>query len=835
MHPRRQEEMKMNTLIAIVVALLGFLALAYRGVRLPVWTAAVALYLLGLWLSGVASGTAAGITALVLAPVALLLNLPGLRRRVVTRPVFRAFKRVLPPMTATEREALEAGDTWWEGELFQGQPDWQQLRDTPVTALTEEEQAFLDNQVVALCRMLDNDQIEREAHDLPAEVWDYIRRERFFSMIIPKAYGGHGFSSYAQSCVVTRIATRNISAAVTVMVPNSLGPGELLMHYGTQAQKDYWLPRLADGTEIPCFALTGPDVGSDAASMPDYGVVCRGEHEGREVLGIRLNFSKRYITLAPVATVLGLAFKLHDPDGLLGGEQDRGITCALVPTDHPGVQVGERHFPMAMAFMNGPVQGEDVFIPLEWIIGGPEMAGRGWRMLMECLSVGRALSLPALGAAAGHMSARMTGAYARIRRQFKLPIGKFEGVQEAMARIGGYAYRLEAARRLTASAGDLGVKPSVVSAIAKYHMTEMMRTSLNDAMDVHGGRGIIYGPRNYLACSYQAIPVGITVEGANILTRNLMVFGQGAIRCHPYVFPEMEAARKDDLAGFDRLLFSHLGYSVNRGVRAFVLGLSGARLGGSPTGGPTARYYRELSRMSAALAFVADVAMGVLGGDLKRKERLSARLGDVLSHLYLASAVLKFHEDAGSPEAELPFVRWALDDSLNTIYEAFDGFLRNFPSRLLAGFMRRVIFPLGRPYHAAADRDGQRVAEALMEPAGVRERLTAIGYWAEEDRNDPMGRMEVALRTLVAVEPLYNRFQKWVAKGEVQGFSFAERLTHAREQGLVTEAEAEQLQAWEDLRYDCVITDAFPPEVISPRPSESARETRADWRQRAVS
>ncbi|ABI57466.1 acyl-CoA dehydrogenase [Alkalilimnicola ehrlichii MLHE-1] len=823
----------MTLIFAIAVALAGFLALAYAGARLPVWTAAVALYLLGLWVVGAASGAAVALAALVLAPVALLFNLPALRRRVITRPLFQAFKRVLPPMTTTEREALEAGDTWWEGELFQGRPDWQRLRETPVTRLSDEEQAFLDNQVATLCRMLDNDRIEREAHDLPAEVWDFIRRERFFSLIIPRQYGGRAFSSYAQSCVVTRIATRNISAAVTVMVPNSLGPGELLMQYGTQAQKDYWLPRLADGREIPCFALTGPDVGSDAAAMPDYGVVCRGEHEGREVLGIRLSFSKRYITLAPVATVLGLAFKLHDPDGLLGGERDCGITCALVPTDHPGVQVGERHFPMGMAFMNGPVQGEDVFIPLDWIIGGPEMAGRGWRMLMECLSVGRAISLPALGTAAGHMSARMTGAYARIRRQFKLPIGKFEGVQAAMARIGGYAYRLEAARRLTASAGDLGVKPSVVSAIAKYHMTEMMRTSLNDAMDVHGGRGIIFGPRNYLGYGYQAIPVGITVEGANILTRNLMIFGQGAIRCHPYVFPEMEAARKDDLAGFDRLLFSHIGYSLNRGVRAFVLGLTGARLGDSPVKGATAPYYRELSRMSAALAFVSDVAMGVLGGDLKRRERLSARLGDVLSHLYLASAVLKFHEDAGSPEAERPFLRWALDDSLNAIYEAFDGFLRNFPNRLLAGVLRRVIFPLGRPYHPAADRDGQRVAEALMEPGGVRERVTAIGYWAEDDRDDPMGRMEVALRTLVAVEPLYNRFQKWVAKGEAQGFSFAERIADARGKGLITAAEAEQLQAWEHLRYDCIITDAFPPEAISPA-APAGRSGAAHWRRQAT-
>ncbi|MEX0871449.1 MAG: acyl-CoA dehydrogenase, partial [Aquisalimonadaceae bacterium] len=604
----------MYILGGILVVMTVVWALAFVGVALPVWTLAGAVFLAGLVMTGAIGGTGLLVAVIVLAPVALVLNVPSLRRRIISARLFATFRKVLPPMTQTEREALEAGDIWWEGELFRGRPDWRQLHGMQITRLSAEEQAFLDNQVETLCAMLDEDSIVRTHRDLPPEAWDYLKKERFFSMIIPRAHGGLQFSSLAQSTVVSKIATRSISAAVTVMVPNSLGPGELLMHYGTEEQKNHWLPRLARGEELPCFALTGPDVGSDAGAMPDYGVVCKGEHDGREVLGIRLNFSKRYITLAPVATVLGLAFKMYDPDHLLGEQEDIGITCALIPASHPGVEIGERHFPMGLAFMNGPLRGKDVFIPMDWIIGGAEQAGKGWRMLVECLSVGRAISLPALGTAAGKVSYRMTGAYARIRRQFKLPIGRFEGVQEAMGRIGGFAYMLEASRVLTASAGDMGVRPSVVSAIAKYHMTEMMRTSLNDAMDVHGGRGIMFGPRNYLGYGYQAIPVGITVEGANILTRNLMIFGQGAIRCHPYVFPEMEAARNNDLAAFDRLLFSHVGFSINRGVRALTHGLTAAAFADSPVDGPTGRYYRNLSRMSSALALVSDVAMGVLGG-----------------------------------------------------------------------------------------------------------------------------------------------------------------------------------------------------------------------------
>ncbi|WP_435099792.1 acyl-CoA dehydrogenase [Arhodomonas sp. AD133] len=812
----------MYGLVATLIAIAAVWALAYRGVSLVVWTAMVAVYLLGLFATGGMGSSGLVIAAVIGIPVAAIVNLPRLRQRLVTGGLFRVFRKVLPSMSDTEREALEAGDTWWETDLFRGRPDWRKLHEMKVTELSDEEREFIDNQVETLCAMLDEDDIVRREHDLPQKAWDYLKNERFFSLIIPKAYGGREFSSLAQSTVVSKISSKSLSAAVTVMVPNSLGPGELLMKYGTDAQKDYWLPRLADGREIPCFALTGPDVGSDAGGMPDYGVVCRGEHNGEEVLGIRVNFSKRYITLAPVATVLGLAFKLHDPDRVLGGEQDIGITCALIPADHPGVKIGKRHFPMGLAFMNGPLEGEDVFIPLEWIIGGQPMAGKGWRMLVECLSVGRAISLPALATAASKVSYRTTGAYARIRRQFKLPIGKFEGVQEGMARIAGGTYTLEAARRLTASAGDMGIKPSVVSAIAKYHMTERMRVMVNDAMDIHAGRGIIYGPRNYLGYAYQAMPVAITVEGANILTRNLMIFGQGAIRCHPYVLAEMEAAQNKDLDAFDRLLVRHVGYSINRGTRALTLGLTGARLAGSPVAGPLARYYRQLTRMSTALAFVSDVAMGVLGGDLKRRERLSARLGDVLSQLYLASAVLKFHADGGRDADELDHVRWALEHALAEIYRAFDEFFDNFPNRAIARGLRIVVFPLGRPYKAPEDRLGSRIAERMMAPGGVRDRVTAHTYLGAS-ADDAIGRMEATFELLMKAEKPYGVFQKAVSRGEVDGYTFDEQLANAVAGGVIDEADAKLVADYEKARYDAIVTDAFDKAELTPRSELEAR------------
>ena len=799
------------TIILAVLALAW--VLSYVGAPLWVWTLAAAAA------SAVAAWAQASVLCGLLATLAVLgalLSVVPLRRALITRPVFAWFRGSLPEMSSTEREALEAGDTWWEAELFRGRPDWSQLLEFKYTELTAEEQRFLDEECDALCRMVDDWKIEFEDRDLPPEVWRTIREKGFFAMLIKKEFGGLGFSAAAQSAVVTKLATKSITLAVTVMVPNSLGPGELLMHYGTDEQKQRWLPGLASGREIPCFGLTGPEVGSDATAMPDTGVVCWGEHEGQRVLGIRLNFSKRWITLAPVATVVGLAFKLSDPEGLLGDAacQDYGITCALIPAQHPGVRIGRRHYPGA-GFMNGPIFGTDVFIPVDWIIGGPGMAGKGWRMLVECLSAGRGISLPALATAAGQVAYRSIGAYARIRRQFRTAIGKFEGVQEATGRIGGLAYSLEAMRILTASAVD-HCAPSVVTAIAKYHMTEMMRRIVMDMMDITGGRGIQQGPRNPFSTAWKCTPIAITVEGANILTRNLMIFGQGAIRCHEYVFPEMEAARAGDLKGFDRLLFGDIGFAINRAVRAFTLGLTGARLARAPIGGPLAGYFRQLERLSASLAFVSDTTMAVLGGALKRRERLSARLGDVLSQLYIASAVLKYTIANGQQAADLDHARWALDEALFRAGEAFDGFLENFPSRPVAWMLRRVVFPLGNPYRPVSDRLSGRVADQLLEPTALRARLSQL-LFLKGGPQDPLGRLEAAYDTLLQAEPAYLKYARLMAQAAVEGRNTEERLASLRQRGAMTAEECSLVARYDALRYDAILTDDFEPEYVQRR------------------
>ncbi|AEY01951.1 acyl-CoA dehydrogenase [Oceanimonas sp. GK1] len=745
----------------------------------------------------------------------------SLRRKWISAPAFATFKKVLPPLSATEREAMEAGSVWWDGELFSGRPDWSRLLSYGPARLSEREQSFLDNEVETLLAMLDDYRIVSEERELPEPVWDYLRNNGFFSLIIPESYGGLNFSAFANSTIVARIASRSTSASVTVMVPNSLGPGELLMHYGTEAQKQRWLPGLASGAEIPCFALTGPEAGSDAGSIPDSGVVCMGEFEGEQVLGLRLNWDKRYITLAPRATVLGLAFKLYDPDHLLGDTEALGITCALIPTSHPGVNIGDRHLPMGLAFLNGTTQGKEVFIPLDWIIGGPAYAGRGWRMLVECLSAGRGISLPALGTASGHLATRSTSAYAVVRKQFGLSIGRFEGVQEALARIGGLTYQLEATRRLTTRALDLNESPAIVTAISKYHMTEMARTVMNDAMDVHAGKAIQMGPKNYLAHNYMGMPIAITVEGANILTRNLMIFGQGATRCHPYVLKEMEAAANPDeqagLAEFDRLLFRHLGFATGNALGALWQGLTGARFNGSPVSGDTARYYRQLSRMSRALALCADVSMLMLGGELKRKEMLSARLGDVLSHLYLASATLKYFEDNGRPAEELPFVHYAVSRNLHSIGEALTGFLQNFPNRPVAWSLKALIFPLGNRYRMPADREVHAICRQLMTPGGVRDRLSALCYLPPADEPG-LGELEAAFNAMVAVQEVEKKMVRAQKDGVLPAkLALPALLERAQQAGVITETEAHRLREADELRRQAIAVDSFAPGVLSRR------------------
>ncbi|MCC4265530.1 acyl-CoA dehydrogenase [Oceanimonas baumannii] len=743
----------------------------------------------------------------------------SLRKKWISTPAFKIFKKVLPPLSATEREAMEAGSVWWDGELFSGRPDWSTLLSYGPSSLSEREQSFLDNEVETLLAMLDDYKIVSEERELPGPVWDYLRQHGFFSLIIPESYGGRAFSAFANSTIVARIASRSTSASVTVMVPNSLGPGELLTHYGTDAQKERWLPGLADGTEIPCFALTGPEAGSDAGAIPDTGVVCMGEYQGEQVLGLRLNWDKRYITLAPRATVLGLAFKLYDPDGLLGDDPEPGITCALIPTSHPGVETGDRHLPMGLAFLNGTTRGKDVFIPIDWIIGGPDYAGRGWRMLVECLSAGRGISLPALGAASGHLATLSTSAYSVVRKQFGLSIGHFEGVQEALARIGGLTYQLEATRRLTTRALDLDQSPAIVTAISKYHMTEMARTVMNDAMDVHAGKAIQMGPKNYLAHNYMGMPIAITVEGANILTRNLMIFGQGAIRCHPYVLKEMETAANPDpqagLAEFDRLLFRHMGFATGNALGALWQGLTGARFSGSPVSGETAVYFRQLGRMSQALALCADVSMLMLGGNLKRKEMLSARLGDVLSHLYLASATLKYFEDNGRPAEELPFVHYAVSRNLHLIGDALSGFLQNFPNRSVAFALKALIFPLGNRYRMPADHHVHAICRQLMTPGGVRDRLSALCY--RPPAGEPgLGELEAAFEAMVAVSELDKKIARAQKDGIVpRKLGLADLLEQAQNAKVISSAEAQQLQEADQLRRRAIAVDSFAPGVLS--------------------
>ena len=801
----------MNVLvfIAAVIALL----FSISRVKLPFrhWAIITASGLALFTLAGGFNWLWGSVAWLAFAVPAALLGIPELRRKYLSTPLLNRIRKVLPPMSKTERDAIDSGSVWWEGELFRGNPDWNKLLKFSKPQLSDEEQAFIDGPVNELCAMIDDWDITHNRKDLPPEMWQFIKQNKFFGMIIPKKYGGMAFSAFAHSEVVMKLSARSISVGVTVMVPNSLGPAELLLHYGTEKQKDYYLPRLADGREVPCFALTGPDAGSDAGAIPDAGVVCEGEFEGEKMLGLRLNWDKRYITLGPVATVLGLAFKVYDPDHLLGEQEERGITCALIPVDLPGIEIGARHFTLNAAFQNGPNRGRDVFIPLDFIIGGEKMIGRGWRMLVESLSVGRGISLPAVGAGAGKFSARATGAYARIRKQFKTPIGRFEGVEEALARIGGLAYFMDAGRLLTLSALDAGEKPSVVTAILKYHNTEKMRRVLNDAMDVHGGKGICMGPNNYIGRAYQTIPVGITVEGANILTRSMIIFGQGAIRCHPYLVAEMEAAGIEDHAQgevrFDKALSGHMAYFAQNLIRAFSFGVTGSHLASTPVKGRVGQYYKRLAQMSAAYAVVADLALMMLGGALKRKEKLSGRFADALSYMFYTSAILKKFEDDGRPRVDLPLVEWSAKYSLHQVQLALDEILRNFPIKPVGVLVRLLIFPLGLSLRAPNDSLGQRVAAMLLKPGAARDRLTR-GIFISDDDSDITGRLESALQKVLQADPIEKRLRaKKRIKPDLMPYE-AWLQTLVDEQAL-SEQEAELLRQAQAATRSVISVDEF--------------------------
>lgn len=797
-------------LLAFVIAI-GILA--YQRASLTVWAVGMAV-LLGLFSSLI---TFSLLAWSVFIAIFLVLYKPTWRYKWISSPILQFYRKVMPVMSRTEREALAAGTVGWEGELFSGNPHWETLLGFPPATVTAEEQAFLDGPVDILCTMIDDWDITHNRADLPPKIWAYLKEQGFFALIIPKEYGGKEFSAYAHSQILTKVYGRSASVATTIAVPNSLGPAELLLHYGTEEQKKYYLPRLARGEEVPCFALTEPNAGSDAGAITDHGIVCWGEHQGKKVLGIRLNWNKRYITLAPVATVVGLAFKLYDPDHLLGDVDAIGITCVLIPRDTPGVTMGRRHLPLNIVFQNGPTQGHDVFVPLEWIIGGRKMVGQGWRMLMECLAAGRAISLPASGIGAAKLLSYATGAYARIRRQFGTPIGRFEGVEEALARIAGYTYVMDATRTFSAAMLDAGEKPAVASAITKYHVTELSRIIGNDIMDVHGGKGICLGPNNYIGRYYQSIPIAITVEGANILTRSLIIFGQGVMRCHPYIFAEYEAARlkdpKESLIAFDKALIGHMTVVFGNIASSFALALTGGRLAKAPATGKTKPYIQQITRFSAAFALLADISLLTLGGSLKRKESLSGRLGDVLSYLYMLSAVIKHFHDQGEQQEDFLLVQWACQTYFYKIQQKLDEILKNFPNRLTALFLRVLIFPLGKRFAEPSDRLGHKVAQLLTSPTGTRLRL-AQGAFLTNTKENVISLLDDALMKTVATESIEKIIKNAASDHLIKGRNAIEQAKNAYAVGVISKENLELILQAEEARQKVIRVDDFSDEEL---------------------
>ena len=815
------------TLALVVLGIVLFCLLAVR--EAPLWQWGIAALVVGL-LARLAGGFALDwVLWLALVPgiVLLLLAIAPLRRVVLTRHLYTMVKAMLPRVSRTEQEALDAGTVGWDAELFSGRPDWQKLTSIRKLTLTEEEQAFLDGPVETVCGMLDDWDIRHNRADLPPEVWDFLKQNGFFGMLIGKEHGGLGFSAQAQSMVVSKVASRSIAAGITVMVPNSLGPGELLEKYGTPNQQQKYLRRLATGQEMPCFALTGPHAGSDAAGMRDVGVVGYGEHLGQKVLGVTLNWDKRYITLAPVATLLGLAFHLHDPENLLGKGENIGITLALVPADHPGVEIGRRHYPARASFMNGPTKGRNVFIPLDYLIGGPDYAGQGWRMLMECLSTGRAISLPAIGTISIKYSLRVTSAYARVRRQFGIPVGIMEGVAEPLARMVKSAYAFEAARALTASMVDEGQRPSVLSALLKYRATDTMRARIDDAMDIHGGRGIQDGPNNYMFASYTATPVAITVEGANILTRTLITFAQGALRAHPYLYREVAAVQDPDkhagIVAFDAAFGGHVGFMLRNMVASFLHALTFGRFASAPDNSDMAEWYRLLHRYAQSFALVGDWTVVFLGGALKRKQALSGRMADILADLYLMSAVLKRYEDEGRIAEDRPVVEAVLADFAHEIEQSFGAVFANFPNGFMAWAMRILTFPLGRHAKPSRDRINYRFVRQVLRPGAFRDRLTQ-GTYVTFDTSQPTGVLEDAFLKVTAAEEAEAKFVKAMKKHVVERRLDRDAIADAVAAGVLNEEEAALLRAADEATDRAIKVDDFEFDELTPRQLSRAAE-----------
>ncbi|MEO1127170.1 MAG: acyl-CoA dehydrogenase [Cyanobacteria bacterium J06635_15] len=745
----------------------------------------------------------------VIVAITLILTLPLLRRRLITVWIVKAIAtfNLLPKISKTERAAIEAGNAWVEQEFFTGRPNFRRILDASYPQLPPDIQAFLAGPVEKACEMATDWEIYQRK-DLPPELWKFLKHERFLGMMIPKEYGGLGFSNLAYSAVMVKLASRSFTHIATVGVTNSLGPAKLLLRYGTPEQKARYLPRLAIGEEIPCFALTEPHAGSDAASLTSHGEVFRGD-DGK--LYLRLNWKKRYITLGTIATLLGLAFRLRDPQNLLGKGKDVGITCALVPTDTPGVVIDHRHDPMGVPFYNSPTEGRDVILPIDHIIGGVAQAGQGWKMLMQALAAGRGVSFPASCTGVGKLVARVTGDYSLIRQQFGTSIGRFGGVEEPLARIGGLTYMLDAVRLYTCGAVDDGKQPAVVSAIAKYTTTELARRIVLDGMDILGGAGICRGPRNLLANVYTAMPIAITVEGANILTRSLMIFGQGAIRCHPYVYGEIQALSTGDVAAFDRLLWPHLGALISNGVRSGLLTLTRGALVPAPVKGETAHYYRKLTWASAIFAFLTDVVLLTYGGSLKRQEKLTGRFADLLSWMYLATATLRRFEAEGQRPEDLPSVHWSLQYALAQLSPAVKGILENLQVPILGSVLRWVGLPMLRLNPISqlpADALGSQVARELQEPGPARDRLT-VGIHIPTDPHQSLGRLEQAFKLIHRAKAVLQKVKQASREGRLPDRKPQELLTLACESGIISGAEIKLVCEADVARNDVIQVDAF--------------------------
>jgi acyl-CoA dehydrogenase len=800
-----------------VVFVICFGVLSYNRASLIVWTISYAILMVLMTCLSPVGWFGLTIFWLLFLTLFTLLNVLPWRRRILSSRILNFYKKVMPTMSRTEREALAAGSVTWEGELFKGAPRWDKFLKLAKPSLTTEEEAFINGPVEQLCAMINDWNITHNLADMPPEMWQFVKEQGFFSLIIPKSYGGKEFSAYAHSQILTKIYGISASVASVVAVPNSLGPGELLLRYGTEEQKNYYLPRLARGEDVPCFALTGPDAGSDAGAMPDTGEICNGLYMGKKVLGIRLNFSKRYITLAPVATVIGLAFKLLDPDHLLGDKENLGITCALIPRDTPNMEIGRRHFPLNIVFQNGPIHGKNVFIPIDFIIGGPKMAGQGWRMLMECLAAGRAISLPASSNGGSKVMTYATGAYARIRRQFNVPIGLFEGVEAVVGRIAGHTYMIDSARSFVVAAIDTGEHPAIASAIIKYHTTEMGRKVANDAMDVHGGKGICLGPNNYLGRGYEAVPIAITVEGANILTRSMIIFGQGAMRCHPYIFTEFQAAQEPDqqksLVAFDKAINAHMSFTISNIVRSLWLSLTCGLLTRAPAG-KTKRYYQQITRFSAAFALVADMSLIVIGGALKRRENISARLGDILSYLYLMSATLKHYYDQGSPADDFPLVRYACESYLYEIQQAFADFFQNFPNKIVSFILRIIIFPFGKNFRKSNDKLVGELAKLIMSPTDSRARITAGIYTAATEHN-VVAHVQDALEKSILSEPVEKILQQAMRDKIISGMTLMDQAAAALKQLIISKDQFNLVMQAETARHLVIAVDDFDPSELA--------------------